>query len=230
MLMRKSTLTGFLLSAFISLTILQSCKDDSYLLAPPPVPNNSFYQDFDTLQSAYNQGWRFINKTTPLGNHEWDVGGFSVLPPYKGIGMLFSFNTVSNPSASATFSNWAVSPPVWLQNGDKIIFYTNSISFAGTPSRLQVCVNGVNDGLNVGSGAGMGDFSNVILDINPFQTFGFLDSYPVTWTRFEATVNGLSKPVKGRFALRYYVNSIVNANPFEDTAIGIDDLSYISNQ
>lgn len=228
--MRKSTLTGFLLSAVFFTTVLQSCKDDRYLLAPPPVPDNSFYQDFDTLQNAYNQGWRFINKTSPIGFHEWVTGAIVQMPAYKGIGMLYSFNTVATTGSSSTISNWAVSPPVWLQNGDKIIFYSNSLSLITRPSRLQVRINTHNDGMNVGSGAtDVGDFDISLLDINPFQTYGQLESYPTTWTRFEATVSGLNQPVKGRFALRYYVNG-VSTNDIAQTIIGVDDLYYVSKQ
>src|SRR5688572_25210187 len=234
MRMRKSTLAGFLLSAFFFLIVLQSCKDDSYLLAPAPVPNTSFYQDFDTLTNAYNQGWRFINKTTPLGFFQWTTGAIFQMPAYKGVGMLYSFNTVSGLSATGNavvISNWAVSPPVWLQNGDKIVFYTNSLSLVTRPTRLQVRVNSHNEGLNVGTGGGdVGDFDIPILDINPFQQYGTLESYPTSWTRFEAIVTGLNQPVKGRFALRYYVNGINIANTLAQTIIGIDDLYYISKQ
>jgi len=53
--MKKSTFPGFLLASICILTLLQSCKDDSYLLAPPPVPNQSFVEEFDTAQNAYNR-------------------------------------------------------------------------------------------------------------------------------------------------------------------------------
>lgn len=231
MRMRKSTLSGFLLSTFFFLIVLQSCKDDSYLLAPPPVPDNSFYQDFDTLTNAYNQGWRFINRTTPLGFFQWTTGAISQMPAYKGIGMLYSFNTVSASGNGVVISNWAVSPPVWLQNGDKIVFYTNSLSLVTRPTRLQVRINPHNDGLNVGAvGEEVGDFDIPILDINPFQQYNTVESYPTSWTRFEATVTGLNQPVKGRFALRYYVKGINIANTLAQTIIGIDDLSYTSKQ
>jgi hypothetical protein len=61
--MKKSTFPGFLLATICILTLLQSCKDDRYLLAPPPVPNQSFVEEFDTAQKAYNRGWRFINRS-----------------------------------------------------------------------------------------------------------------------------------------------------------------------
>ena len=69
--MKKSTLSGFLLASLSILTLLQSCKDDSYLLDPPPTPDQSFVEEFDTAQSAYNRGWRFINRSDLIGRTSW---------------------------------------------------------------------------------------------------------------------------------------------------------------
>jgi hypothetical protein len=47
--MRKSTLKNFLLCMGVSMLILSSCKDDSYLADPAPVPDQSFVEQFDTI-------------------------------------------------------------------------------------------------------------------------------------------------------------------------------------
>jgi hypothetical protein len=57
----------FLLVFFCTIIFLCSCKDDTYLSEFPPVSNQSFTEEFDTLQNAYNRGWRFINRSLPIG-------------------------------------------------------------------------------------------------------------------------------------------------------------------
>jgi len=222
MRMRKSTLSGFLLSGFLSIAVLQSCKNDSYLLVPPPVPDQSFTEEFDTLQNAYNRGWRFVNHSEPIGTQDWVNGGIG---PYSGIGHIFS--SFDAGSGLATISNWAISPPVILQNGDKIIFYTIT---AGTafPDRLQVRINNINDGLNVGTHADeVGDFTIPLLDINPYYSDSPPYAFPDVWTRFEATVVGLNNPAKGRFAFRYFVE---DGGPSGSNSFGIaiDSVAYVS--
>jgi hypothetical protein len=88
-------------------------------------------------------------------------------------------------------------------------------------------MNKKNDGTNVGSGYDPGDFTVTLLTVNPSHTVNADDSYPVTWTRFEATVSGLSEPVKGRIAFRYYLPFNYQYNQ-PTTIIAIDRMSYIS--
>src|SRR4051794_9494916 len=61
-----------LLCAFSSAVI--SCKNDSYLADPPPVKDQSFVEEFDTMQNAFNRGWRWINRSTPIGVTNWGPG------------------------------------------------------------------------------------------------------------------------------------------------------------
>lgn len=224
MRMRKSTISGFLLSAFISIVILHSCKNDNYLLSPAPVPDQSFTEEFDTFQNAYNRGWRFVNHSEPIGTQDWVNGGVG---PYSGVGNLFTSYLAG--SGLATISTWAISPSVILQNGDKIIFYTLTVG-AAFPDRLQVRINNVNDGVNVGTHADeVGDFTIPLLDINPYYSDAAPDAYPEAWTRFEATVFGLNNPQRGRFAFRYFVEdggpSGANSN-----GIAIDSVAYVSKK
>jgi len=254
--MKKSTLFGFLLASVSILTLLQSCKDDSYLLAPPPVPNQSFVEEFDTVQKAYNRGWRFINRSDLLGPRNWQnptsVSGIPFIS-YSGTGTGYLWaDYFSTSSAVGTISNWAVSPEIKMQNGDKIIFYTRGelAQYQPTPTspiittdfvnRLQVRINKTTS-LNCGDGTDPGDFTTPLLDINPFYNEFILESfndpadprhnealqaYPHVWTRFEATVIGLSEPTKGRFAFRYFIEEAGNNG--RGTSIGIDSVAYIS--
>jgi hypothetical protein len=254
--MRKSTFLGFLLLAFISITVLQSCKDDRYLLAPPPVPDQSFVEEFDTASKAVDRGWRFINRSVILGRRNWqnpDANSGVRFLSYSGTGNGYIWaDYLSTDSQAGTISNWAVSPPLWMKNGDKIVFYTRMELLGNTDfvNRMQVRLNTSNT-LNVGDGTDAGDFTIPLLDINPFY-YEFLlnvynsppapatpvtdpayiawakvkQAYPHVWTRFEAVVDGLDEPVYGRFAFRYFTE-LAGSNG-RGSSIGIDSVAYVS--
>ena len=250
--MKKSTLSGFLLASLSILTLLQSCKDDSYLLAPPPISDQSFVEEFDTAQSAYNRGWRFINRSDLIGRTNWQnptaLAGIPFLS-YSGTGTGYLWaDYQSTASDAGTISNWAVSPVLTMQNGDKIVFYTRAeLSFFNNDStdfvnRMQVRLNKTTS-LNCGNGTDPGDFTVPLLDVNPFY-YEFLKSafnnpanplyqqarqaYPHVWTRFEATVIGLDGPTKGRFAFRYFTEEAGSNG--RSSSIGIDAVSYSSKK
>ena len=250
--MKKSKLSGFLLASLSFLTLLQSCEDDSYLLAPPPVPDQSFVEEFDTAQSAYNRGWRFINRSDVIGRTNWQnptvLTGIPFLS-YSGTGTGYLWADYQSTSSDAgTISNWAVSPELTMQNGDKIVFYTRAQLFSDNGdstdyvNRMQVRLNKTTS-LNCGDGTDPGDFTVPLLDVNPFY-YEFLKSafnnpanplyqqarqaYPHVWTRFEATVSGLDGPTKGRFAFRYFTEEAGGNG--RGTAIAIDAVSYLSKK
>jgi hypothetical protein len=248
--MKKSTRFGFLLSIISILTLVQSCRDDRYLLEPPPVPDQSFVEEFDTALNAYNKGWRYINRSVEIGRRSWqNPDGNSGVPflSYSGTGNGYLWaDYLSTNSAAGVISNWAVSPELIMQNGDKIIFYTRTqlYLFGGDSTdfvnRMQVRMNKYNT-LNCGEGTDPGDFTVPLLDINPFY-YEFLknafnnpasplhqqakQAYPHVWTRFEATVVGLNGPTKGRFAFRYFTEDAGSNG--RASSIGIDSVAYIS--
>jgi hypothetical protein len=86
---------------------------------------------------------------------------------------------------------------------------------------VRLSANG--NSTNVGSGpTGIGDFTTLLLDINPSLAVG---GYPEIWTLQTITVSGLAGPTSGRLAFRYFVTSGgpggVNSN-----YIGIDTFAY----
>ena len=221
-----------LFSYFICLSgFLISCKNDTDL-PDPPVPGQSFSEEFDTLSAASGRGWTFINVSQPAGAGGWTSPSLSAIPLFSGNGYIYSFQTAvqgsSTYSISGTLSNWIVSKPIWLHNGDKIVFYSNSATTDQTPIGLELRMNVQNDGTNVGNGKDPGDFRDILAIINPSQTYNSPDSYPTTWTKFEATVFGLSEPKKGRIGFRFYIPDNYQYN-LPTTMIAIDKFSYTSN-
>ena len=239
--MRISRCLIFLVSLSAFSSALVSCKNDSYLADPAPIKDQSFVEEFDTMQNAYNRGWRWINRSTPIGVTNWGPGPGTVeMLAYssKGTntGLAYSNYLATNGSNNGIISNWLISPQVMMQNGDKIVFFTKSELWTSLGvdfgARLQVNINKDGD-LSVGDGEDPGKFDNILLDINPLEEVFDISApsptaYPNDWTRFEATITGLSNPVKGRFAFRYYLHN-AGANG-QGNAVGIDSVAYIGKK
>lgn len=228
---------------------LASCgKKDAVTTA---VTDPSFTEDFDTLSNAIKKGWVISNNTKPIGtigwvqgfyflslHHSYDsklgssnnpyIGGFGgISPGFSGADFVMTTSDCGN--GVATCSNWLISPAVQLKNGDEISFYTRTYANpAAGADRLQVRINTVNSSADVGREAtSVGNFSEVILDINPDYLLEDEGSYPEEWTKYTATVSGLSTARKSRIALRYFVEQ---GGPLGDNSvgIGIDRFQFIS--
>jgi hypothetical protein len=230
----------------ISLSFISCSKDDSGNENSIEIPDQSFTESFDTASAAEKKGWVFLNKSVNPGTTNWSNPS---TPPFAAFssengpaGYLWAdYNSTS--SAAGVISNWAVSPVLTLQNGDKISFYTRSeLYFFDNDStdfvnRMQVRLNRKNTGTMTGEGTSTGDFNVLLLDINSaYRSFFYTPfinrdpdarlAYPHRWTRFEAVVTGLDAPVEGRFALRYFVEDAGNNG--RSSSIGIDEVSYES--
>ncbi len=241
--MRKGPVLLLLLCVGL-LATLQSCRNDEYLAAAPATPDQSFVEQFDTMQNAYSRGWRWINRSVPIGPSTWTQapGPASGLGAYSSrgtnTGAAFADYLSTAGTNDGTISNWLISPSVTMQNGDKIIFYTKT-QIAGTGSaatdygaRLQVCINTSNNELNVGNGDDAGNFEP-IFDLNPNEdarttATPIPTAYPADWTRFEVPVFGLNSPVKGHFAFRYYLHNAGSNGA--GNGIGIDSVAYVGKK
>lgn len=200
--MRKSTLGKVLLSFSVVAIGFGSCKkDDPDFLTAPPVPDQSFIEEFDTASKAFQRGWVPINNSNPKGSGIWTQGGapFPFFPAYSSNGTNAGFLAADYQSTSGTddvISNWLISPVITMQNGDKISFYTRTQllpnAFAAGDStdygnNLEVCYNRKNEGTNVGvthdpsdpaynSNTDRGDFE-VLFSVNPPQYDGAYWNY-----------------------------------------------------
>jgi hypothetical protein len=229
---------------FISLISFACSKDENG--NNENIPDNSFSESFDDAKAAEKEGWTFINNSIDLGATQWSnpsVPPFNAFASLTGQAGYLWADYKSTSSAAGIISNWAVSPILTIQNGDKISFYTRSELYyfnkdsTDFGNRLQVRMNPKNTGVNTGSGESYGDFNVLLLDINPtyleFLYTPFVNrdpdarlAYPHRWTKFEAVVKDLSNPVEGRFAFRYFVEDAGNNG--RSTSIGIDEVKYES--
>lgn len=240
--MRKPIVPKFFIG-ILTILIMYSCKKHSNPVKIPPVPDQSFVEEFDTSTAAVARGWQFINTSDPKGSGVWQNGGS--IPPffnaYSNKGNNAGFIGADYQSTSAqkgTISNWLISPSIIMQNGDRIIFYTRAWQlFDGVSdttdfgNSLQLKMNPSNDSIDVGNGLSTGSYSKMLLDINPDLIYSSVlhpdvFAYPSQWTRFDVTVTGLTAPLKSRFAFRYFVtNGGSNGNA---SGIGIDSVAYKS--
>jgi hypothetical protein len=247
--MRKLRLKDTIIAGSLLFFFFQSCVDDREEWLAKQTPDQSFVEEFKSQQDAFDKGWHFINHSLSLGPTNWNTPS---APPFYAystkttIGEFLWVDYFSTSSPQGVISNWAVSPSVIMQNGDKIIFYTRCELYAqGADStdyanRLQLRLNTSNDGLNVGNGSDVGDYSNLLLDINPdYIKFSYNQysssnplardsmryAYPPVWTKFESTISGLQKPTRGRFAFRYFIEN--GGYSGKGTSVGIDSVAYI---
>jgi hypothetical protein len=192
----------------------------------------AFTEGFDTTANLIAAGWDTINLSNAQGTESW-LQGYSSLINQTGRFQAHSGDTTSfisvnfnSGTATATLSNWLLTPARTISNGDTLSFWTRATSVgAGVvyPDRMQVRMSSVNSS-NVGtSETSVGDFTTLLLDINPTYT---TTDYPLVWTQYNLVVSGLSSPVTGRFAFRYFVEmgGPSGANSF---TIGLDDVKYV---
>ncbi|GAB2834786.1 hypothetical protein GCM10027043_41230 [Ferruginibacter profundus] len=187
----------------------------------PGPPVNLFSEQFDgAIPPA---GWPIQNLSSPIGLTNWSQTNSLVFAPQSGAG--FASANFNNTAGVGTISDWMFTPQVTFKNGDKFSFYTRTTT--GTfPDRLQLrqSLNGAS--VNVGtSETSVGDFTTLLLDINPNLTG---TGYPTAWTQYTVTMSGLpAAGVSGRLAFRYFVTGGGPAGANSDF-IGIDNAVYTS--
>jgi len=163
-------------------------------------------------------GWSVKNNSSPLGTQSWQSGSnASPFPPQAGMG--FALVNANSTTDENTISNWLLTPVISFNAGDLVQFFTRTFSPVQFPDRLQVRLSTNGNSTDVGTTATtVGDFTSLLLDINPNLT---TNGYPTSWT-----LESINLPTggTGRLAFRYFVPqggpSGTNSN-----VIGIDSLN-----
>ena len=197
-------------------------------LTPTPATVCTLVEGFDLITTLVPNGWGMRNNSSPVGSTGWFQGNSTMFPSQTGAGDSYIGANFNNTTGTNTISNWLLTPPVNLQNGAQFSFWTRTTTPGPTvfPDRLQVRMSTNGTSQNVGTLAtDVGDFSTLLLDINPTYT---TTGYPSVWTNFVVTLSGLDSPVTGRVAFRYFVE---NGGPTGANSdyIGIDTAIYDCN-
>jgi hypothetical protein len=149
-----------------------------------------------------------------------------VFPAQSGAPTSYIAADFNNTTGANIISNWLLTPPVTLEDGASMSFYTRTVDVPKFPDRLQVRMSTNGNSSNVGATAtDVGDFTVLMLDINPSYTTA---GYPNAWTQFTVTVTGVPSPTTGRLAFRYFVE---NGGPKGGNSnyIGIDSFQFNAN-
>jgi hypothetical protein len=183
----------------------------------------AFTESFTTVTTSCTApvvGWVADNNSPAGGTTCWFQSNPAVIPGQSGGAISANFN---NTTGTNTISNWLMSPNRTFSNGDVITFYTRTVTTQQFPDRLQVRLSLAGTSVNVGTTAtDVGDFTTLLLDINPTYALGV---YPSVMTQFTITLSGLPAPTSGRIAFRYFVEEGGPTGDNSDT-IGIDTFAY----
>lgn len=187
----------------------------------------SFSEAFDNIGLLAGNGWVMTNASSPTGSTNW----FQGTPYASGLGTFDAYNGATNAYIAANFhntgsigtiSNWLMTPNRTFRNGDVITFYTRIPDPETFADRLEVRLSSNGASTSVGSGVTVGDFTTLLLSINPTLLSGV---YPRAWTQYTVTISGLPAPTSGRLAFRYFVESGGQLGTASDF-IGIDQVDY----
>ncbi|MFN0131675.1 MAG: choice-of-anchor J domain-containing protein [Phycisphaerales bacterium] len=188
----------------------------------------SFTEAFDDIVTlSTSGGWFQQNNSAPIGLTNYFQGNLTVFPSQASAGYLgTNFN---NTAGTATISNWFVTPVVNLQNGQTFSFFTRTVDAPFFPDRLQVRMSLAGASTNVGAlgnATAVGDFTTLLLDINPTYLVTGTGSFPNVYTQFTVTISGAPASTPGRLAFRYFVE---NGGPTGANSdyIGIDTAEYV---
>ncbi len=188
----------------------------------------NFQQSFDSYSALFNgvNPWAVQNRSdSPAGGQTWFAGDTAILPPQSGTGYVAAnFFSTGGLTGTETVSNWLFSPVLNLVNGGTVTFFTRSAGSAPDHLELRLSTNGTST--NVGTtSTSLGDFTTVLLDINPLLQPGGATGYPTGWTQFTAIVTGVPVGgITGRLGFRYTVPNS-GFNGVNGDYIGVDNLT-----
>lgn len=183
-----------------------------------------FNEDFATV-APLPAGWASQNLSNPVGSTGWFQGNTTVFPSQAGAATAYIGANFNNTAGAGTISNWLFTPNISIKNGDVFTFYTRTVSSPAFADRLQVRMSLNGASTNAGTTeTSVGDFSTLLLDINPTLTPA---GYPNAWTQYTVTISGVPAPTSGRLAFRYFVTSGGPSGANSDY-IGIDEAKYTS--
>lgn len=159
-------------------------------------------EGFDNIGTLAGSGWTIVNNSSPLGSTSYFQGNTGVFSSQAGAGDSYIAANFNNAGLGGNISNWLILPTLTLDPTTQLSFYTQSANFF--PDRLEVRMSTNGASADVGiTDASTGDFSNLLLTINPSLD---LVSYPsLSWQQYSVSLSSLGGPTNGRLAFRYLV-------------------------
>ncbi|HEY8452076.1 MAG: choice-of-anchor J domain-containing protein [Micromonosporaceae bacterium] len=81
-----------------------------------------FAEGFEDITLLPSRGWAMINNSQPRGFTSWYRGVASLFPAHEGPQDSSIAADFENVDLIGTISNWLITPPLTLQNGDTFTF------------------------------------------------------------------------------------------------------------
>lgn len=250
----KKVLLYLSLLLLFSVILIISCTKDKLKNSSPVTPpvdsiKSSFVEEFNNVSDLRAKGWIFKNNSDPVGTNGWRQGLYEAAPSSKFPVPVIGFQAYSASSSPNDFiscdassvnlqgniSTWLITPELKIKNGDKIIFWARALDDQQFPvytmDRMQVLLDTTGTTPDIGNTAiSTGNFSKLLLDINPDYVENDLGGFPIKWTYYSITISGLITPVKaGRIAFRYLGTDAGVNGPNYASVVGIDSLAFVSN-
>ncbi len=186
----------------------------------------SFSESFNDITLLAGNGWVMTNASVAVGSTNWfqgnPVGAGGPFDAFNGATNAYIGANYNNTGSVGTISNWLMTPNRTFRNGDVITFYTRKPSPDTYADRLEVRLSTNGASTNVGTGNAVGDYTTLLMSVNPGLTLGV---YPTAWTLYTITISGLPAPTSGRIAFRYFVTGAGLSGTNSDY-IGIDQVDY----
>ena len=202
--------------------LVNAAPSASVISAITPGATFQINEGFDVVPPP---SWSVKNQSSPLGASAWFQGN-PAIPSFDGAPNSYTGANFQNTTSNGTISTWLFTPTVPIKNGDVVSFYTIAApQFATRGERLQLRMSLNGASTDVGTTAlSVGDFTTTVLEINPLALPGSAN-YPEVWTRYQATITGVTGTVNGKFALRYFI--LDGGNPgTSGQYIGVDRFQY----
>lgn len=189
----------------------------------------SYIENFVEIQDLAYKDWHMKNQSSALGQNDWSQGDVKVFSAYEGGAKDYiaaNYNNASGFGNDNNISNWLITPNRIFRNGDTFSFYTRK-RLNTIPDRLEVRFSNNGASTDTGNSAtDVGDFSKILLTINPALT---KTDYPTDWKKYTVTISDLDQPTSGRIAFRYYVTN-AGLEGMNSDFIGIDTVEYTESK
>lgn len=192
-------------------------------VAPAADPDD-VTEGFDDVTLLWAADWYAINHSEPLGVLDpWYQGSDAVFDAQAGCTTCYIAANYNSTAGVGTISGWLLMPTQTLKDGDVLTFWTRTVAESSYPDRLQVRMSTSGNSTNVGTtSSDVGDFSTLLVDINPTLTVG---GYPEEWTQYVITLTGITAATPGRLAFRYYVTGGGPSGNYSNY-IGVDTVTF----
>ena len=156
------------------------------LYAAPAQADNFLIEDFDDVSTLGASGWVQVNDSAPaLPGDPWFQGNSGVFDSESGAPDSYIATNFASAGFGGVVSNWLLLPELTLNAFNQFTFSTRS---AGAfPDRLEVRLS------TNGASTSLGDFSTLLLPINPALNPG---GYPSEWTHLHARPRRGAQPAR----------------------------------